>query len=179
MIGDEFPGMSVAPLRLRIHSSSLFVIRGCGHHLQSRLKAGARSDMAPSNMFWESLRQVHDPFRHQWGVATHVEGRRYHRDAAPLEDGPARPPGPQKRPGFFQCQLVIRKLQIHFARPAPTAGCLVSGKPYSCSVLLASLSTALVPLLMRSDPKVQLDRCLPLSFCSLRSTSRRVSATPH
>src|SRR5258707_12153031 len=75
MIGDEFPGMSVAPDPSTLHSSSLFVYTEDVDTTFNRApKAGARPDMAPSNMFWgDRYGKFTDPFGHQWGVATHVE----------------------------------------------------------------------------------------------------------
>src|SRR5258708_39616741 len=75
MIGDEFPGMSVAPAPSTLHSSSLFVYtEDVDTTFNRALKAGARSDMAPSNMFWgDRYGKFTDPFGHQWGVPTHVQ----------------------------------------------------------------------------------------------------------
>ncbi len=53
MIGDEFPGMSVAPDSSKLHATSLFVYTEDVDSLFNRaVKAGARADMPPSDMFW-------------------------------------------------------------------------------------------------------------------------------
>jgi PhnB protein len=81
MLADEFPGMSVAPTPSAVHSYSLFVYTDDVDTTFNRaVKAGARADMPPSNMFWgDRYGKFTDPFGHQWGVATHVE------DVAPDE----------------------------------------------------------------------------------------------
>ena len=81
MIGDEFPGMSVAPAPSTLHSYSLFVYTDDVERTFNRaLKAGAKADMQPSDMFWgDRYGKFTDPFGHQWGVATHIE------DVAPEE----------------------------------------------------------------------------------------------
>jgi len=81
MIGDEFPGMSAAPNSSALHSTSLFVYtEDVDSAFNRAVKAGARADMPPSNMFWgDRYGKFTDPFGHQWGVATHVE------DVAPAE----------------------------------------------------------------------------------------------
>ena len=75
MIGDEFPGQSVAPSPSTLHSFSLFVYTDDVDATFDRaLKAGARADMPPSDMFWgDRYGKFTDPFGHQWGVATHIE----------------------------------------------------------------------------------------------------------
>lgn len=81
MLNDEVPGMSVAPTPAAIHSHSLFVYTEDVDSLFNRaVKAGSRSDMPPSDMFWgDRYGTFTDPFGHKWGVATHVE------DVAPAE----------------------------------------------------------------------------------------------
>jgi PhnB protein len=81
MLGDEFPGMSAAPNPNALHSSSLFLYTNDVDSAFNRaVKAGARSDMQPSDMFWgDRYGKFTDPFGHQWGVATHIE------DVAPEE----------------------------------------------------------------------------------------------
>jgi PhnB protein len=81
MIGDEFPGMSVAPTPSTLHSYSLFVYtEDVDRTFNRALKAGGKADMQPSDMFWgDRYGKFTDPFGHQWGVATHVE------DVAPEE----------------------------------------------------------------------------------------------
>src|SRR5712671_3952257 len=75
MIGDEFPGMSVAPTPSTLHSFSLFVYTDDVDRTFNRaVKAGARADMQPNDMFWgDRYGKFTDPFGHQWGVATHIE----------------------------------------------------------------------------------------------------------
>ena len=81
MVGDEFPGMSVAPSPSTLHSYSLFVYtEDVDATFNRAVKAGARADMQPSDMFWgDRYGKFTDPFGHQWGVATHIE------DVAPQE----------------------------------------------------------------------------------------------
>src|SRR6266481_409429 len=81
MIGDEYPGMSAAPSPTALQSSSLFVYsQDVDTAFNRAVKAGARADMQPSNMFWgDRYGKFTDPFGHQWGIATHVE------DIAPEE----------------------------------------------------------------------------------------------
>src|SRR6266851_5485619 len=81
MLADEFPGMSVAPTQSTLHSNSLFVYTDDVDTTFNRaVKAGARADMPPSDMFWgDRYGKFTDPFGHQWGVATHIE------DVAPEE----------------------------------------------------------------------------------------------
>jgi PhnB protein len=81
MIGDEFPGMSVAPAPSALHSSSLFVYTEDVDGLfNNAVQAGAKADMPPSDMFWgDRYGKFTDPFGHQWGIATHKE------DVAPEE----------------------------------------------------------------------------------------------
>jgi PhnB protein len=44
------------------------------------VKAGAKADMPPTDMFWgDRFGKLTDPFGHLWGLATHVE------DVAPEE----------------------------------------------------------------------------------------------
>jgi len=74
--------MSIAPdSSSKLHATSLFVYTEDVDSLFSRaIKAGARADMPPSDMFWgDRYGKFTDPFGHQWGVATHVE------DVAPQE----------------------------------------------------------------------------------------------
>jgi PhnB protein len=81
MLNDEMPGMSMAPSPSPMQPTSLFVYTEDVDTLYNRaLKAGAKENMAPSNMFWgDRFGKFTDPFGHQWGVATHVE------DVAPDE----------------------------------------------------------------------------------------------
>jgi PhnB protein len=81
MLGEEMPGMAVAPTPGQIQPTSLFIYNEDVDTLYKRaLQAGARENIAPSNMFWgDRYGKFTDPFGHQWGVATHVE------DVAPDE----------------------------------------------------------------------------------------------
>ena len=81
MIADEFPGMSAAPNPSALQSSYLFVYtEDVDTAFNRAVKAGARADMPPSDMFWgDRYGKLTDPFGHQWGMATHVE------DVAPEE----------------------------------------------------------------------------------------------
>src|SRR5712664_247178 len=81
MLADEFAGMSTAPTPSTLHSYSLFVYtEDVDTTFNRAVKAGARADMPPSDMFWgDRYGKFTDPFGHQWGVATHIE------DVAPDE----------------------------------------------------------------------------------------------
>jgi PhnB protein len=81
MLSDEFPGMTAAPNLNALHSFSLFLYTNDVDSAFNRaVKAGARADMQPSDMFWgDRYGKFTDPFGHQWGVATHIE------DVAPEE----------------------------------------------------------------------------------------------
>jgi len=81
MLADEFPGMSAAPNPSVLQSSYLFVYTEDVDTAFARaVKAGARADMPPNNMFWgDRYGKLTDPFGHQWGLATHIE------DVAPEE----------------------------------------------------------------------------------------------
>ncbi len=81
MVADEFPGMSAAPNPSALQSSYLFVYtEDVDTAFNRAVKAGARADMPPSNMFWgDRYGKLTDPFGHQWGLATHIE------DVAPEE----------------------------------------------------------------------------------------------
>lgn len=81
MLGDEFPGMTAAPNLNALHSFSLFLYTNDVDSAFNRaVKAGARADMQPTDMFWgDRYGKFTDPFGHQWGVATHIE------DVAPEE----------------------------------------------------------------------------------------------
>ncbi len=70
MIADEFPGMSAAPNPTALQSSYLFVYtEDVDGAFNRAVKAGARADMPPSNMFWgDRYGKVTDPFaRHRSG----------------------------------------------------------------------------------------------------------------
>jgi len=81
MLGDEFPGMTAAPTPNALHAFSLFLYTNDVDSAFNRaVKAGAKSDMQPSDMFWgDRYGKFTDPFGHQWGLATHIE------DVAPEE----------------------------------------------------------------------------------------------
>ncbi len=81
MLSDEFPGMTAAPNLNALQSFSLFLYTNDVDSAFNRaVKAGARADMQPSDMFWgDRYGKFTDPFGHQWGLATHIE------DVAPEE----------------------------------------------------------------------------------------------
>ncbi|MGB2886644.1 MAG: VOC family protein [Candidatus Acidiferrales bacterium] len=80
-LGDEFPGMSVAPSASSLPSSYLFLyVPDADSVFNSALAAGARAEMPVQDMFWgDRYGKLKDPFGHHWGVATHKE------DVAPEE----------------------------------------------------------------------------------------------
>src|ERR1700730_13328661 len=81
MIGGAFPrpADSASPSRLPSYSRFVYT-EDVDATFNRALKAGARADMQPENMFWgDRYGKFTDPFGHQWGVATHVE------DVAPEE----------------------------------------------------------------------------------------------
>ncbi len=52
---------------------SLYV-ENCDAAYERALKAGAKSLMAPADMFWgDRYAQVGDPYGHTWAIATHME----------------------------------------------------------------------------------------------------------
>jgi len=73
MLNDEMPGMSVAPSPSPMQPTSLFVYTEDVDTLYNRaLKAGAKENMAPSNMFWgDRCGTVVDPDGYSWMIATH------------------------------------------------------------------------------------------------------------
>ncbi|MGH9774965.1 MAG: VOC family protein [Candidatus Acidiferrales bacterium] len=82
MLGDEYPGMSVAPTS-ELPSSSLFVyLEDVDTVFNRAIAAGGTLVMPVQNMFWgDRYGKFKDPFGHHWGLATHVE------DVAPEEMG--------------------------------------------------------------------------------------------
>ena len=82
MLSDEIPGGSgKSPLSLGGSSASLFMyVEDVDAVFNQAVKAGAKADAAPENMFWgDRFGRLTDPFGHPWGVATHIE------DVAPEE----------------------------------------------------------------------------------------------
>ncbi|MFZ0594991.1 MAG: VOC family protein [Bryobacteraceae bacterium] len=80
MISDEMMG-NKSPKTLGGSPVSIFLyVEDVDSVFKQALNAGARSDAAPSDMFWgDRYGRLTDPFGHSWAVATHVE------DVAPAE----------------------------------------------------------------------------------------------
>jgi len=75
MLGDEFPGGARSPISLGGTSVSLYVyFADVDSAFQQAVAAGAKADMAPTDMFWgDRYAKVTDPFGHFWGLATHTK----------------------------------------------------------------------------------------------------------
>jgi PhnB protein len=76
MIGDESPQQGcVSPQTLGGSAVSLFLyVPDVDAAFKRAVDAGAKSDMAPTDMFWgDRFGKLTDPFGHQWGMATHKE----------------------------------------------------------------------------------------------------------
>lgn len=75
MLGEEWPGMSVAPDPSKPQSFQLFVYTENADALFNRaVKAGAKGEMPPQDMFWgDRYGKVQDPFGHQWTLGTHIK----------------------------------------------------------------------------------------------------------
>ncbi|HSU59605.1 MAG TPA: VOC family protein [Bryobacteraceae bacterium] len=80
MVSDEMMG-NRSPQSLGGSAVSLFLyVDDVDSVFNRAVKAGAKSDMPPSDMFWgDRYGKLTDPFGHLWGLATHVE------DVAPEE----------------------------------------------------------------------------------------------
>ncbi|MBV8551058.1 MAG: VOC family protein [Acidobacteriaceae bacterium] len=80
MLSDEMMG-NKSPQSLNGSPVSIFLyVENVDNVFNQAVKAGAKSDMPPSDMFWgDRYGKLTDPFGHQWAVATHVE------DVAPAE----------------------------------------------------------------------------------------------
>lgn len=76
MIGDESPQQGcVSPQTLGGNASSLLLyVSDVDAAFRRAVDAGAKSDMAPTDMFWgDRFGRLTDPFGHQWAMATHKE----------------------------------------------------------------------------------------------------------
>ena len=74
MLSDEIMG-NRSPQALGGSPVSIFLyVEDVDSVFNQALKAGAKSDMNPTDMFWgDRFGKLTDPFGHQWAVATHVE----------------------------------------------------------------------------------------------------------
>jgi PhnB protein len=76
MLGDESPGRATAsPQTIGGTTGSIMLyVPDTDKTYKAALDAGAKSEMAPENMFWgDRFASVIDPFGHCWSIATHVE----------------------------------------------------------------------------------------------------------
>lgn len=80
MLSDEMMG-NRSPESLGGSPVSIFLyIENVDSVFNQAVKAGAKSDMPPADMFWgDRYGKLTDPFGHVWGLATHIE------DVAPAE----------------------------------------------------------------------------------------------
>jgi PhnB protein len=74
MLSDELMG-NRSPQTLGGSPVSIFLyVEDVDSVFDQAVKAGAKSDMRPTDMFWgDRFGKLTDPFGHQWAVATHVE----------------------------------------------------------------------------------------------------------
>lgn len=74
-MGDEYPGMSAAPVENSLPSASIYLyVEDADTVFNRAVNAGAQPTMPLTDMFWgDRYGKVVDPFGHHWGVATHVE----------------------------------------------------------------------------------------------------------
>jgi len=75
-LSDESPqGKTRAPESLGGATGSIFLyVPDVDAAFDRAVKAGARSEMPPTDMFWgDRFGSLVDPFGHHWGLATHVE----------------------------------------------------------------------------------------------------------
>ena len=82
MLSDEMPGSgNRSPKSLGGSPVSLFVyVENVDSVFDQAVKAGAKGDMPPQDMFWgDRFGKLTDPFGHSWALATHIE------DVAPAE----------------------------------------------------------------------------------------------
>jgi PhnB protein len=82
MLSDEMPGGTQrSPESLGGSCVSLFLyVDNVDSTFDQAVKAGAKADMPPQDMFWgDRFGKLTDPFGHLWGLATHIE------DVAPQE----------------------------------------------------------------------------------------------
>ena len=92
MLSDEMMG-NRSPQTLGGSPVSIFLyVEDVDSVFDRAVKAGAKSDMPPTDMFWgDRFGKLTDPFGHQWAIATHIE------DVAPQEM--------QKRAQAYRAQM--------------------------------------------------------------------------
>lgn len=76
MMSDEFPPMNaLSPKTIGGSGSRLVLyVRNCDRVFKRAVKAGATSNLEPTDMFWgDRWSQVTDPFGHVWAISTHKE----------------------------------------------------------------------------------------------------------
>jgi PhnB protein len=80
MLSDEMYG-NRSPQSLGGSPVSIFMyVESVDSAFDRAVKAGAKADMPPQDMFWgDRFGKLTDPFGHQWALATHIE------DVAPEE----------------------------------------------------------------------------------------------
>jgi len=80
MLSDEMMG-NRSPQSLGGSAVSIFLyVDDVDSVFDRAIKAGAKSEMPPADMFWgDRYAKLTDPFGHLWGIATHIE------DVAPQE----------------------------------------------------------------------------------------------
>jgi PhnB protein len=82
MLSDEMPGSgNRSPKSLGGSPVSIFMyVENVDSVFNQAVKAGAKADMPPQDMFWgDRFGKLTDPFGHLWALATHIE------DVAPAE----------------------------------------------------------------------------------------------
>ncbi len=82
MLSDEMPGSgNRSPQSLGGSCVSIFLyVENVDAVFDQAVKAGAKPDMPPQDMFWgDRFGKLTDPFGHLWAIATHIE------DVAPQE----------------------------------------------------------------------------------------------
>ena len=75
-LNDEMPGMSnAAPSADRPAPVTMWLyVKDCDGAYRRAVEAGAKSKMAPEDMFWgDRTASVTDPFGYSWSFATHVK----------------------------------------------------------------------------------------------------------
>jgi PhnB protein len=82
MLSDEMPGTgNRSPQSLGGSPVSMFLyVENVDSVFNQAVKAGAKGDMTPQDMFWgDRFGKLTDPFGHSWALATHIE------DVAPAD----------------------------------------------------------------------------------------------
>lgn len=82
MLSDEMPGTgNRSPKSLGGSPVSMFLyVENVDSVFDQAVKAGAKADMPPQDMFWgDRFGKLTDPFGHSWALATHIE------DVAPAD----------------------------------------------------------------------------------------------